>query len=112
MVLTDCPTPSSLIADARYRPPTRLEAAQVLKYADVQDGCWQSKQRILCYDRTEDANIKIGYTQYGTGMYYTFTPHSTVTRAGTKTKYCILPIRSERISSAEHVDITVRDEWE
>lgn len=111
VVLTDCPAPSSLITDARYRLPTRMEAAQVLKYADVPDGCWHSKQRIMCYDQFDDANIKIGSTQYGTGMYYTFIPHSTVTMAGSKAKYCILPIRSERISSEEHVDITIKDEW-
>ena len=97
MVLGDCPTPSSLITDSRYRLPTRLETAQVLKYADVPDGCWQSKQRILCGD---------------SGEYYFFTPHSTVTRTGTKTKYCILTIRSERIRDKEGVDITVNDEWE
>lgn len=99
VVLGDCPTPSSLIAVPRYRQPTRLEAAQVLKYADVPDGCWQSKQRIMCMDSHSND-------------YYTFVPHGTVTRAGTKTKYCILPIRTERTSEEDHVDITVNDEWE
>lgn len=99
MVLGDCPTPPSLIADPRYRLPTRLEAAQVLKYADVPDGCWQSKQRIMCIDEPS-------------GSYYTFVPHGTVTKAGMKTKYCVLPIRTERTSEKESVDITVRDEWE
>lgn len=105
------PYPIVIDSDSRYRLPTRLEVAQVLKYADVPDGCWKSKQRILCYDRAEDANIKIGSTLYGSGMYYTFIPHGTVTRAGSKTKYCILPIRSERISQEEHVDITIKDKW-
>lgn len=99
VVLTDYPTPSVLIAHPLYRLPTRLEAAQVLKYADVPDGCWQSKQRIMCVDSQS-------------GSYYTFVPHGTVTKAGTKTKYCILPIRTERTSEEERVNITVNDEWE
>ena len=99
VVLTDCPAPSLLITDTRYRLPTRMEAAQVLKYADVPDGCWQSKQRIMCVDSQSNG-------------YYTFVPHGTVTKAGTKTKYCILPIRSERIRDKEGVDITVNDEWD
>ena len=110
VVLTDC-TPSALIANPLYRLFTRLEA-QVLKYADVPDGCWQSKQRILCYDAPVDADVKKGGAQYGTGEYYSFTPHSTVTRAGMKTKYCILPIRTKRTSEEERVDITVNDEWD
>ena len=99
VVLGDYPAPSSLITDARYRLPTRLEAAQVLKYADVPDGCWQSKQRIVCMDDQS-------------GSYYSFVPHGTVTKAGMKTKYCVLPIRTERTSEEERVDITVNDEWE
>lgn len=99
VVLTDYPTPPSLIADPRYRLPTRLEAAQVLKYADVPDGYWHSKQRIMCVDSQS-------------GSYYTFVPHGTVAKAGTKTKYCILPIRTERTSEEEHVGITVNDEWD
>lgn len=99
VVLTDCPTPSLLIADPHYRMPTRLEAAQVLKFADMPKGYWQSGQRILCYDEP-------------TGYYYTFMPHSTVTRAGVKTKYCILPIRSERTRGNAGLDITIHDDWE
>lgn len=99
VVLTDCPTPSLLIADPHYRLPTRLEAAQVLKFADMPKGYWQSEQRILCYDEP-------------TGYYYTFMPHSTVTRAGVKTKYCILPIRSERTRGNAGLDITIHDDWE
>ena len=45
------------------------------------------------------------------GNYYTFVPHGTVTKAGTKTKYFLLHIRTERKREAGHVDITVRDEW-
>lgn len=92
------PTPSVLIAHPLYRLPTRLEAAQVLKYADLPEGYWLSKQRIVCVDSQP-------------GSYYTFVPHGTVTKAGTKTKYCILPIRTERTSEEEHVGITVNDEW-
>ena len=112
VVLTDSPTPSVLITDPRYRLPTRLEAAQVLKFADMPEGYWQSGQRILCYDVPTDADVKVGSAIYGTGDYYTFMPHSTVTRAGMKTKYCILPIRSERTRGKEGLDITIHDEWE
>ena len=98
VVLTYSPTPSVLITNPLYRLPTKLEAAEVLRYANLSDSCWMSKQRILCVD--EQAN------------YYTFVPHSNVTKAGMKTKYCILPMRSERTSKEEHVGITVNDEWE
>ena len=99
VVLTDYPTPSVLITDPHYRLPTRLEAAQVLRYADLSDGYWMSKQRILCVDEQS-------------GNYHTFVPHGTVTKAGMKSKYCILPIRTERTSEVEHFDITINDEWE
>lgn len=112
VVLADCPTPSLLIADPHYRLPTRLEAAQVLKFADMPEGYWQSGQRILCYDDPRDNDVKIGSTLYGTGNYYTFTPYSTATRSGMKTAYCILPIRSERIRGKEGLNITIHDEWE
>lgn len=98
VVLTYSPTPSVLITNPRYRLPTKSEAAEVLRYADLPDSCWMSKQRILCVD--------------GQGNYYTFVPQSNVTKAGMKTKYCILPMRSERTSEEEHVDITVNDKWE
>ena len=98
VVLTYSPTPSMLITNHRYRLPTKLEAAEVLRYADLSDSCWMSKQRILCVDEQ--------------GKYYTFAPHSNVTKAGMKTKYCILPMRSERTSEEGHVDITVNDKWE
>lgn len=99
VMLGDCPTPSALISNPHYRLPTRLEVAQVLKFADMPKGYWQSGQRILCYDEP-------------TGYYYTFMPHSTVTRAGVKTKYCILPIRSERTRGNAGLDITIHDDWE
>ena len=112
VVLADCPTPSDLISNSRYRLPTKLEVFQVLKFADMPEGYWQSGQRILCYDDPRYADVKVGSTRYGTGDYYTFMPHSTVTHAGMKTKYCILPIRSERTRGKEGVDITIHDEWE
>ena len=98
VVLTYSPTPSVLITGSLYRLPTKSEAAEVLRYADLSDSCWMSKQRILCVDEQ--------------GNYYTFVPHSNVTKAGMKTKYCILPMRSERTSKDGHVDITINDKWE
>ena len=98
VVLTYSPTPSALITNPLYRLPTKLEAAEMLRYADLSDSCWMSKQRILCVDEQ--------------GNYYTFVPHSNVTKAGMKTKYCILPIRTELIPKKDgHVEITVDDEW-
>ncbi len=99
VVLTYYPTPSVLLTSPVYRLPTNLEASQVLRYADLPDGYWLSKQRILCVDEQS-------------GNYHTFVPHGTVTKAGMKTKYCILPIRTERTSEVEHFDITINDEWE
>ena len=98
VVLTYSPAPSVLLTSPVYRLPTKLEASQVLRYADLPDGYWLSKQRILCVDEQ--------------GNYYTFVPHSNVTKAGMKTKYCILPIRTERTGDVEHFDITINDEWE
>lgn len=101
MTLTDYPTPSSLIKDPR-----------VLKLVDAPAGCWHSKQRILCFDNPKDKGIKAGSTTFGTGRFYTFVPHGTVIKSGMKTKYCILPIRTERTSEEDHVNITVNDEWD
>lgn len=98
VVLTYSTTPSMLITNPLYRLPTKLEASEVLRYANLPDSYWMSKQRILCVDEQ--------------GKYYTFVPHSNVTKAGMKTKYCILPMRSERINEDVHVDITVNDKWE
>ena len=98
VVLIYSPAPSMLITNPLYRLPTKSEASEVLRYADLSDSCWMSKQRILCVDEQ--------------GNYYTFVPHSNVTKAGIKTKYCILPMRSERTSEEGHVDITVNDKWE
>lgn len=80
VVLTYSPAPSMLITNPLYRLPTKSEASEVLRYADLSDSCWMSKQRILCVDEQS-------------GNYYTFVPHGNVTKAGMKTKYCILPMR-------------------
>lgn len=101
MTLTDYPTPSSLIKDPR-----------VLKLVDAPVGCLHSKQRILCFNNPNDKGIKAGSATFGTGRFYTFVPHGTVIKSGMKTKYCILPIRTERTSEEDHVDITVNDEWD
>ena len=50
VVLTYSPAPSMLITNPLYRLPTKLEAAEMLRYADLSDSCWMSKQRILCVD--------------------------------------------------------------
>lgn len=107
------PTPSSLIKDPRYRLPTKLEVYGLLKQAVIPSGYWQSRQRILCYDTPADFGIKIGSAYFGTDMYYTYIPNGTVIRAGMKTKYCILPIRTElRTPDNSSLHITINDEWE
>ena len=107
------PTPSSLIKDPRYRLPTKLEVYCVLNQAVIPSGYWQSRQRILCYDTPRDFGIKIGSAYFGTDMYYTYIPNGTVIRAGMKTKYCILPIRTEqRTQDNSSLHITINDEWE
>ncbi len=110
ITLQDHPTPSALVRDSRYRLPTKLEISGILKNA-IPDGYWQSGQRILCYDRPEDDGIKIGSTSFGSGLYYTFKPSGAITRAGQKTEYCILPIRTEPRQTI-HIDIdTEWNEW-
>lgn len=107
------PTPSCLIKDPRYRLPTKLEVYCVLKQVAIPSGYWQSRQRILCYDTPADFGTKIGSAYFGTGMYYTYIPNGTVIRAGMKTKYCILPIRTEqRTQDNSSLHITINDEWE
>lgn len=113
VMLSYYPSPSTLIKDSRYRMPTKLEVHQVLKNIDIPQGYWKSKQRILCYDHPRDTGIKIGSTLFGSGEYYTFTPHGSVTKAGFQTQYCILPIRTERIEkTTEHTIIDVNDNWD
>lgn len=100
ITLASCPTPQTLITDTRYRMPTKSEVLGALKNAPLPDGYWQSRQRILCYDTA-------------TAAYYTYVPHGTVTRAGYKTAYCLLPIRSERKqSTATGLTITINDQWD
>ena len=106
------PTPSSLIKDPRYRLPTKLEVYCVLKQVAIPSDYWQSRQRILCYDTPADFGTQIGSAYFGTGMYYTYIPNGTVIRAGMKTKYCILPIRSELRTPGNSLHITINDEWE
>ena len=107
------PTPSSLIKDPRYRLPTKLEVYGLLKQTVIPSGYWQSRQRILCYDTPTDFGTQIGSAHFGTGMYYTYIPNGTVIRAGMKTKYCILPIRTElRTPDNSSLHITINDEWE
>lgn len=112
VMLSYYPFPSTLIKDSRYRMPTKLETSQVLKNINIPQGYWKSKQRIVCYDHPHDFGIKIGFTLFGSGGYYTFTPHGIVTQAGFQTEYCVLPIRTERLSkTTEHTVIGVNDKW-
>lgn len=113
VMLSYYPSPSTLIKDSRYRLPTKLEVHQVLKNVDIPQGYWKSKQRILCYDHPCDTGVKIGSTLFGSGGYYTYIPHGSVTQAGFQTLYCILPIRTERIEkTTEHTIIEVNDNWD
>ena len=112
ILLSFYPSPSTLVKDSRYRLPTKLEVSQVLKNVDIPQGFWKSKQRILCFDHPKDEGVKIGSTLFGSGEYYTYTPHGIVTKAGFQTEYCILPIRSESLSqTTEHTVIDVNDQW-
>lgn len=111
--LFDLPRPSVLLHGSRYRIAKKLEVVALLKNVSLPSDYWNSRQRILCYDAPEDRNHQLGSTQFGSGDYYTFVPYGNVTKAGQKTNYCILPIRSERLEKAtEGVDITIQDEWE
>ena len=112
VMLSYYPAPSTIIKDSRYRLPTKLEVHQVLNNVDIPQGYWKSKQRILCYDHPCDTCVKIGSTLFGSGGYYTYTPHGSVTKAGFQTMYCILPIRTERLNeTTEHTIIDVNDQW-
>lgn len=111
--LSAYPDPSRLISDSRYRISTRLEAVTVLRDLVLPYDYYRSAQRILCYDAPSDHGVRVNSTKFGTGYYYTYMPGSTVTRAGQKTKYCIIPIRTELIhSGGGKVDITVDDRWQ
>lgn len=113
VTLSAHPSPQALIKNPRYRMPTKLECVCVLKAEDIPTGYWSSRQRILCYDDPKDAAVSSASGTFGTGGYYTFVPHSSVTPAGYQTNYCILPIRSvrkEKLSAGIH--ITINDEWD
>ncbi len=111
--LSSSPTPSDLIKGSRYRLPTKLEVFAVLKHAPIPDGYWISGQRILCYDSPNDIGLQIGSTHFGSGLYYTYIPNGTIVKAGYKTKYCILPIRTERlIKRNDTIIIGIDDCWE
>lgn len=86
--LSTTPSPTDTLNGTFYRLPTRHEVTTLLRYATYPTGYWQSGQRILCHDPT-------------TGQYYTYLPQGTVTQAGKKTPYCILPIRSTSINSQD-----------
>lgn len=112
IILSSCPTPSSLIKTSRYRMPTKLEVSSIFRNMPIPEQYWKSHQRILCFDAPQDAEIKIGSTKFGTGFYYTYVPYGNVTKAGFKTKYCIIPIRSELLNNqGEKVEIDINDKW-
>lgn len=112
VMLYSYPTPSELITNPHYRLPTKLEVSAVLKTVPIPEGYWQSGQRILCLDDQNDEGVQIGSTHFGTGLYYTYVPNGTITRAGLKTKYCILPIRTERLKQTnENIIIEINDCW-
>ena len=112
--LNDYPTPQKLIRNPRYRMPTRLESVKLLKRYAIPDGYWRGDQRILCYDSpSHRGEPHDGSTDFGSGLYYTFVPFGSVTRAGFQTPYCLLPIRSERKSGAVNtqIEIGLNDPW-
>lgn len=112
VVLTDCPTPLVLIENSHYRMPTKLEVFSVLRNVTLPDGYWKSGQRILCYDTPLDKKTQIGSTHFGTGNYYTYVPNGTIVKAGMKTNYCILPIRTEILNTQTgKITIDVNDQW-
>ena len=106
------PIPSLQIVNPHYRLPTKLEVSDLLRNVSIPNGYWKSKQRILCYDTPQNVDVKSGSSTFGTGSYYTYVPNGTITKAGFKTKYCILPIRSERMLGAStSTSIIVNDKW-
>lgn len=112
VMLSTSPTPSKLIEDPHYRMPTKLEVFAVLRNISLPEGYWQSGQRILCYDTPADRKTQIGSKLFGTGNYYTYVPNGTIVKAGMKTNYCILPIRTELLNSqTDKITIDVNDKW-
>lgn len=112
VMLSTSPTPSNLIENAHYRMPTKLEVFAVLRTATMPKGYWQSGQRILCYDTPADGKTQIGSTHFGTGKYYTYVPNGAIVKAGVKTNYCILPIRTEPLNTqTDKITIEINDQW-
>lgn len=112
VMLSTSPTPSKLIEYFPYRMPTKLEVFAVLRTATIPEGYWKSGQRILCYDTPSDVKAQIGSTRFGTGNYYTYVPNGTIVKAGMKTNYCILPIRTEPLNrQTDKITIDVNDKW-
>lgn len=112
VMLSTFPTPSNLIENAHYRMPTKMEVFAVLRTATMPEGYWQSGQRILCYDTPSDGKTQIGSTHFGTGKYYTYVPNGAIVKAGTKTNYCILPIRTEPLNTqTDKIKIEINDQW-
>lgn len=114
IALADVPDPAKTYAMqlSPYRMPTRLEASELRKVTLPAD-YWKSGLRALCYDDPAHSSVKIGGTQYGTGAYYTFLWGSgSVSKAGTKTKYTITPVRSQPLAPiGTPFTITVDFDW-
>ena len=92
--------------------PTKLEVFAVLRTATIPEGYWKSGQRILCYDTPADGKTQIGSTHFGTGKYYTYVPNGAIVKAGMKTNYCILPIRTEPLNTqTDKITIEINDQW-
>ena len=101
ITLSECHHPESLISDARYRMPTKWEVMTVLRYVAPPSGYWKSRQRVLCYDNE-------------TGVWYSFAWNiGNVTKAGYKTPYTVMPIRTERRERNEcNISISINDKWQ
>ncbi len=108
ITLQDFPHPEDLCDNSRYRMPKKSEIYAVIGHTMIPEGYWQSGQRILCYDDPNDVWYSTGSHPLGTGYYYTFTTGGTITKAGYKTKYCYIPIRTER---KNRTSINVNDQW-
>ncbi len=111
ITLAEVPDPISTFASemSPYRMPTRLEALTLRHYPFAY---WTGDQRCLCYDDPKD-DLKVGSTQYGTGNYYTFEWGSgkAPSKAGQKTAYCIIPVRSVPLTPLYRFEIDADFEW-
>lgn len=87
--LSTTPNPESLLGTSIYRIPTRDEA-KVLNSASIET---ENTQRLLCLDSE-------------TGAYYTFSLlGGSVTKAGSKTKYTLRPVRSVEPMDTIHINL-------